>query len=204
MESWRKEFYASDYGSEYLMHHGIKGQKWGRRRYQNEDGTLTEVGKARYAENYSDQQRTRDKKIYGNSAVRRINKRMLNGESIQSARHNEAVYKEKKEKAKTTTRRIMKPLRDLTIAATGAAVLALGATAITKAVNGEKIVLKDLPRDTINMGRNIVNNMFGGIASSASSMSSGFTQIRRPDGATLRFSESINPRITTDWVRSFR
>lgn len=32
-----------------LYHHGILGQKWGRRRYQNEDGTLTEAGKKRYA-----------------------------------------------------------------------------------------------------------------------------------------------------------
>lgn len=31
-----------------LYHHGIKGQKWGIRRYQNPDGTLTEEGKARY------------------------------------------------------------------------------------------------------------------------------------------------------------
>lgn len=30
-----------------LYHHGIKGQKWGIRRYQNEDGTLTEEGLAR-------------------------------------------------------------------------------------------------------------------------------------------------------------
>ena len=28
-----------------LCHHGIKGQKWGVRRYQNEDGTLTALGK---------------------------------------------------------------------------------------------------------------------------------------------------------------
>ena len=33
---------------DYLMHHGIKGQQWGIRRYQNEDGTLTEEGKLRY------------------------------------------------------------------------------------------------------------------------------------------------------------
>ena len=32
----------------YLAHHGIKGQKWGVRRYQNEDGTLTAEGKARF------------------------------------------------------------------------------------------------------------------------------------------------------------
>ncbi len=34
-----------------LYHHGIKGQKWGVRRYQNEDGTLTSAGKARYGKN---------------------------------------------------------------------------------------------------------------------------------------------------------
>ncbi len=31
-----------------LYHHGIIGQKWGIRRYQNSDGTLTEEGKKRY------------------------------------------------------------------------------------------------------------------------------------------------------------
>lgn len=34
----------------YLSHHGIKGQKWGIRRYQNPDGTLTEEGKKRLAQ----------------------------------------------------------------------------------------------------------------------------------------------------------
>lgn len=31
-----------------LYHHGIQGQKWGIRRYQNEDGSLTDAGMRRY------------------------------------------------------------------------------------------------------------------------------------------------------------
>jgi len=32
----------------YLAHHGIKGQKWGVRRFQNEDGSLTPEGRRYY------------------------------------------------------------------------------------------------------------------------------------------------------------
>lgn len=39
------------YEQHYLKHYGVKGMKWGVRRYQNEDGTLTAAGKERY---YSD------------------------------------------------------------------------------------------------------------------------------------------------------
>ncbi|HAQ52068.1 MAG TPA: hypothetical protein DCR12_04825 [Lachnospiraceae bacterium] len=36
-----------DIGEDYLAHYGILGQKWGRRRYQNPDGTLTPLGRER-------------------------------------------------------------------------------------------------------------------------------------------------------------
>lgn len=32
---------------DYICHHGVKGQKWGRRRYQNEDGSLINGGNKR-------------------------------------------------------------------------------------------------------------------------------------------------------------
>lgn len=41
------------YENNELKHHGILGMKWGVRRYQNADGSLTEAGKARY-DTYTD------------------------------------------------------------------------------------------------------------------------------------------------------
>ena len=38
-------------GTTFLKHYGIPGMKWGVKRFQNEDGTLTDAGKARYSSN---------------------------------------------------------------------------------------------------------------------------------------------------------
>jgi hypothetical protein len=52
-----------------LCHFGIRGQKWGIRRYQNEDGTLTEEGKRHYgaakeSERKLDKVREEGKKLF--------------------------------------------------------------------------------------------------------------------------------------------
>lgn len=39
--------------SDYICHHGIKGMRWGIRRYQNPDGTLTDLGRKRLGMNDS-------------------------------------------------------------------------------------------------------------------------------------------------------
>lgn len=45
-----------------LYHHGTKGMKWGIRKYQNKDGTLTPAGKKRYANYHEDYLKVHDSK----------------------------------------------------------------------------------------------------------------------------------------------
>lgn len=46
-----------------LYHHGVKGQKWGVRRYQNADGTLTDAGKKRKARQDASDEKYRQRQI---------------------------------------------------------------------------------------------------------------------------------------------
>ena len=48
MSSLKKDAYDAIWNPNELYHHGIKGQKWGVRRFENYDGSLTYAGKLRY------------------------------------------------------------------------------------------------------------------------------------------------------------
>ena len=52
--------------AEELKHYGIKGQKWGVRRFQNSDGSLTNDGKKRY----------------GSEDIRNVKKQVDNGKNV--------------------------------------------------------------------------------------------------------------------------
>ena len=67
---------------DYLAHHGIKGMKWGVRRYQNKDGSYTNAGKSRLrSQNSSDYEETRplrkkSPKQLSNEELKKLNKRL--------------------------------------------------------------------------------------------------------------------------------
>ena len=53
-----------------LQHHGVKGMRWGHRRYQNKDGSLTSAGEKRYGNENSNA--PRGKKNKTNNTKKRI------------------------------------------------------------------------------------------------------------------------------------
>lgn len=76
-----------------LIHYGIKGMKWGIRRYQNPDGTLTAAGKKRAAkqarkQDYKNRRNLSDKEL--NDKLDRLQKekrfKELSREDIQPGR----------------------------------------------------------------------------------------------------------------------
>jgi hypothetical protein len=66
-------YYAVDDDEmEDLQHHGIRGQKWGIRRFQNPDGTRTAAGKRREREDSSDAQNDAPKKSIDKKTVAKV------------------------------------------------------------------------------------------------------------------------------------
>lgn len=74
-ENWRT--------SDVIIHHGIKGQKWGIRRFQNKDGTLTPKGKARdkrqNSKNSSNRSKSYSNKIKSNKASSDMQRKIEKG-----------------------------------------------------------------------------------------------------------------------------
>ena len=70
-----KDIYAGSlFSDSYLEHHGILGMKWGVRRFQREDGSLTSAGKKRKVANENKREETRKAKVSNRKLANTVNK----------------------------------------------------------------------------------------------------------------------------------
>lgn len=67
-----------------LAHYGVKGMKWGVRRYQNKDGSLTSAGRKRYNDDISKKEK-QDKVETDEERKRRIRRNVIIGASAVAA-----------------------------------------------------------------------------------------------------------------------
>lgn len=68
----------------YLQHHGIKGMKWGVRRYQNKDGSLTPAGKKREVRLERKNDRKQNKSIKQERSYAAKNRRNLSDSDLDA------------------------------------------------------------------------------------------------------------------------
>ncbi len=80
-----------------LYHHGIKGMKWGVRRYQNKDGSLTGAGRKRYKDDPDVQQSKATMK-----ADKKAKDRALNTYQMNSTTKNRDTYVDSKKQYKAS------------------------------------------------------------------------------------------------------
>lgn len=94
-----------------LQHWGVKGMKWGVRRYQNKDGTLTPAGKKRYAAEM--ERLEKESKILANKQRTKTQLDKLDAKRREIEEQKKALKGEKPKIEKTVIKPEKKKLKDL-------------------------------------------------------------------------------------------
>lgn len=108
-------YYYITYDTDYLEHHGIKGQKRGIRRYQNEDGSLTTEGRIRYGFSDKTLQRGLNEQSFANEHnraeaeryKRKAEKREMKGKDSTKYREAEKRYSDAAKKGDRTVKSML-------------------------------------------------------------------------------------------------
>ena len=139
--------------SNYICHHGIKGQKWGVRRYQNEDGSLTPAGKERL-------------KTYKNYETGRINskynKRISKAESKIDRLKEKGASEKRLDKAQEKKDR-------------------LEARKLIESDYVKKMTYEDMKAEQIAVGANIATSLLLTVGTFLLAPTTGFYMISFPD-----------------------
>lgn len=135
-----------------LRHHGIKGQKWYVRRFQNEDGSYTEAGKTRYAK--TEHQKARRRRTAAVGGLLYL--------------HHEKRRKEKEEERKRQERRERAPaligLAAGTALMTAAVLAARHQDQIDEIVSQAALsVVTKIPGAVVSTGKKAISGILGAI-----------------------------------------
>lgn len=133
--------------SDYLAHYGVKGQKWGVRNWQNEDGTYTDAGKNHYGWGYGYQNRG------SGSANATQSKRIASSTRSNVNQDKENIVRQEQDEA---TRKVK--TRNIILAAAGVSIAALaaykGGKALKSWVSNNRSTIASLSRQKANMAAN--------------------------------------------------
>ena len=199
-----------------LAHHGILGQKWGIRRFQNSDGSLTSAGKARYGDTSS---------IVSQQTKRVPSGAKVDGPTIESKKQQEEWNKkhgvisesnskvELKKKDKKKFKDLNSHEKALAVGATAAAVTAgkvfINYQIADAMMGGQlKATPQTFAETAIRAGRNAVlayaaTRVLDNTFSTSSSKSNKKTQNKEDDSSRVEKMKQIDKDVSKKYSKGF-